>query len=259
MAQSSKAGLIILIIFCVIFAGSAGAMLYLYQIEAAKVSSMQSELANLQNEKNKLDKQLSEAKDAREELQQQLSQMERKAESLEDEITQAKRESQSAKEQLQAKEQELNSIESKVAELRGELGNLEDKYVDLELENDELVSKLNQLRLAKKALESKIGTAGTVSETDSEEGVELGKVVVTPEIAEGEGRVLVVNREFDFVVIDLGKNNGIIEGTQLGVFRDGALLATVEVEKVYEDMSSAVIISQEEGIQILEDDTVSML
>jgi hypothetical protein len=96
--------------------------------------------------------------------------------------------------------------------------------------------------------------------------VELGTVVVksgqeqTQQVQqESQGRILVVNREFDFVMINLGSNNGIENGTIFGVYRQERLIAKVEAERVYEDMCSAVILSEDKKGNIQEDDKVKML
>lgn len=59
------------------------------------------------------------------------------------------------------------------------------------------------------------------------------------------GEVLTVNREFAFIVINLGKSSGIEEGMVLTVLRDNRNLARVKVETVREYISVAYFIDKE--------------
>jgi cell shape-determining protein MreC len=57
------------------------------------------------------------------------------------------------------------------------------------------------------------------------------------------GKVLVVNRRYDFVVIDLGKDHGMETGVVLILHRGRQFLGKVQVEKVYERMSAATLMA----------------
>ena len=71
-----------------------------------------------------------------------------------------------------------------------------------------------------------------------------------------EGQVLVVNKEFDFVVINLGENDGLKIGSKLQVLKDEQVLGTVEVEKIYGNMSAATIMPDAQKDKIKEGCTV---
>ena len=70
--------------------------------------------------------------------------------------------------------------------------------------------------------------------------ITLDKIVVRPKKFCGE--VLIVNDEFNFLMIDLGKKDGLSAGTILGVWRDGELLGKIRVEEVYSNISEASIL-----------------
>jgi predicted RNase H-like nuclease (RuvC/YqgF family) len=258
MAQGSKSGLIILIIFCVIFAALAGGLLFLQMQEKAKNVELSSQLSQLQTTKDKLQKERDDIKAQIESVQTELDSLKSEAKQLQSEISSEKSKRQAAESKLNSKDNEIASLQSRINEYESNLESLESKYSDLETENEELLDKLNQIRLAKKALEAKISSGNVVS-SDIEEEVELGTVVVKADEFISEGRVLVVNKEFNFIVIDLGEQNGVSVGTQFGVYREGELLAKVEVEQVYKDMSSAKILPDELQGEIQEDDEVKRL
>lgn len=71
--------------------------------------------------------------------------------------------------------------------------------------------------------------------------VELEKVTVSHGGPPVSGRVLEVNREWQFVVVDLGWDVLAI-GDVLGVYRNGALIAKVGVERVQEQVAAATIL-----------------
>lgn len=60
------------------------------------------------------------------------------------------------------------------------------------------------------------------------------KIAVEPE-KKFHGNVLVVNREQDFLILDLGVSDGIPVGTKLEVIRDNHLIGNVTVQKLVQD------------------------
>ncbi len=257
MAQGSKSGLIILIIFCVIFAALAGGLLFLQMQEKAKNSELSTQISQLQTAKNKLQKEHNEIKTQIESVQSELDSLKQEAKQLEDRIISEKSKRRSVESKLKSKNSEITGLMGKIDKFESNLSGLKSKYSSLESENEELLNKLNQIRLAKKALEAKISSGSLV--TSEREEVELGTVVVKADEIVGDGRVLVVNKEFNFIVIDLGEQDSVTVGTQFGVYRDGELLAKVEVEQVYKDMSSARILPDDLKGEIQEDDEVKKL
>ena len=73
-------------------------------------------------------------------------------------------------------------------------------------------------------------------------------VLYEPLFAQGE--VLTVNREFAFLVINLGKSQGIEEGMILSIKRDDKNLAQARVETVREHISAAALVDKENLSQI---------
>jgi len=264
MTQNSKAGLIILIVFCVIFAATTAALFVLHTQEHQMRIKAENELTLLKSEKTQLEKQLEEVEKEKNAIKLELSKAESKISIISERLELEKKHKQQAENKLSMKEKELNSLKSELETVKAEANQLQQKYNELSQKNEQLSNKLQQLRLAKKALESKMGISGIVSE-ESEE-VSLGTVVVKPDEIQPkqisqvrEGRVLVVNREFDFIVVDLGKINGIEPGVVFGVYRAGELIAKAKVEDVYDDMCSAVILDEDRKAEVEEDDRVKIL
>ncbi len=261
MAENSKVGLIVLIIFCVIFAATTTAFFILHKQEHQLRVKVETELSVLENKKVEIEKRLDKVLKDKEDIEKELTDFRSKAERLADKIEYEKRMREQAENKLKTKENEFTSLKDKLEKAQGNVNKLEQKYENIQAKNEELSSKLDQLRLAKKALETKIGITGQV------EGVQLGTVVVRPqEVKEQkgqgqrtQGRILVINREFDFVMIDLGRVNGVEPGMKFAVYHLGKLTAEVKVERVYEDMCSAIILNKEKEGEMQEDDLVKML
>jgi prefoldin subunit 5 len=73
------------------------------------------------------------------------------------------------------------------------------------------------------------------------------------------GEVLTVNREFAFLVVNLGKTSGIKEGMVLTVLRDNKNLAKVKVETVREYISVASFLDNENMLLIKTGDSVLLM
>jgi multidrug efflux pump subunit AcrA (membrane-fusion protein) len=103
----------------------------------------------------------------------------------------------------------------------------------------------------------------TIDERDSTIDVLEGKLaeligsdapVILP--AGLKGKVMTVDPKWDFVVIDLGKEDGLLINGQMLVSRNGKLLAKVRIVNVMEDSAIANVMAGWKLDEILEGDTV---
>jgi F0F1-type ATP synthase membrane subunit b/b' len=201
---------------------------------SAKNQMLQGQLDAATAAKVTLEQQLSEANAIKDDLQTKVEQMKKEAEAFASQIEEEKRLRESAVTQLNQKVQEINSLQAAIEAERQEKTALKES---LGRETESLRTQLNEAKIAKESLEKKL------KETLAKKGIKLEKIVVKPETGElvSEGQVLVVNKEFDFVVINLGENDGLKVGSKLQVFKDNDVLGTVEVEKIYGNMSAATM------------------
>ncbi|MFO1501172.1 MAG: hypothetical protein U1G07_22745 [Verrucomicrobiota bacterium] len=70
------------------------------------------------------------------------------------------------------------------------------------------------------------------------------------------GKVLVVDPKYEFVVLDVGGNQGVVPNGRLLVNRDGKLVAKIRVTKVEPDRSIANIIPDWKQDEVMEGDQV---
>ena len=125
--------------------------------------------------------------------------------------------------------------------------------------------ELNNIRGQLAAIETVSKPAPKVEEAKPQE-VQLEKIIVAPKPQEEapvvssavplEGKVLVVNREYDFIVINLGQKDGVNLGDVFEVMRKDKSLGQAKVEEVRDTMSVATPGTKDMIKQIKEDDRV---
>jgi len=71
-----------------------------------------------------------------------------------------------------------------------------------------------------------------------------------------EGKVLVVNKKYDFAVINLGARDGVSAGDMLSIYRKGNYIGDIVIERVDEMMSSANFLSSNTKEKVKEGDKV---
>lgn len=91
--------------------------------------------------------------------------------------------------------------------------------------------------------------------TANPKNIELKKIVIktTPDLT---GKVLIFNKEYDFVVIDLGSKSNLRLGDILSVYRDSEFIGRVQVEKIKEKTSAAVILMPWKNVEFKKSDVV---
>ncbi len=68
------------------------------------------------------------------------------------------------------------------------------------------------------------------------------KILKSPPPQKEQGKILKINKDYNFVVIDLGVVDAIDKGNIVKVMRDGVVVSKIRIEKVYEKMASAVVV-----------------
>lgn len=131
--------------------------------------------------------------------------------------------------------------------------------------------KIAEINVAKIALEETILTARKKIE-DEWNTVNLGAIKLEKEAQQAaatgekpskktskkEGRVLAINEDHGFVVVDLGKVDNIQGDSQLLIQRGGQPMATLSILEVRDVMSACNIQNIQEGYRIKVNDTVAI-
>lgn len=161
---------------------------------------------------------------------------------------------------------QLSSLNNRKVEVERKLTALEKEKIELEdkLGNTDALLKDHLLQIGnlKRRLEKTQG-AGGVSEAvaeggaTKEEAVELPPIVVRPQQSEDNegplplvGKVLSVNKENNFVIVNLGEDSGVKIGDTFQIYRKDMVVANVEAIKVRQDITACDIKKEIEPIKV---------
>lgn len=230
--------------------------------------------ATLEQEKEELTRAKADLETKVQDLEGKVSSLEEQARQLSEEIATERRAAQAAREEMTAAKREASEARGRLEAERREKLTMADDLARAKQDVKRAQDELTQLRQAKEALERRVkeimgGSAatdtivvtpplGTPPLAGAPKGRPSGPVPdggVTP-LAAAEGSVLVVNREFNFVVVNLGERDGVKPGHFLEISRGNKSVAKVQVERVYENMAAANILPEATKEPIKEGDQV---
>ena len=244
MNKATKRGSALWIIISIISLLCAAGLLFIMLQEREKRIQSEEELAVVEKEKSGL-------KTKVESLSTETDKLKEKARLLSEEF---KREKEKYQAELEEQSSRLNSLTTSLANEKKHSANLAANLAQLK-ENYESLQKQHQLA------EQKSGELKSqLDKLSAQKGVELKKIVVKQKPKPlVKGRILVVNNEFNFVVIDLGQKDDINVEDEFAVLRAGRQVGKVKIERVYEAMSTAAIVPGSEEDEIIEDSVVQSL
>ena len=253
-----------------ILKGKAGLKLQLGNLNK-KLNDLQIDNQKLQNEKASLESKINSLNQQRQELERKLRYKEKLFNNVSAELFVEKND----KSQLQ---KSLTNIKEENKTLRKELDRLdrqrlvlEERLMSLFDEKEYLVARVGEAELMLDKNESETGnirqefegllkskakaeTSGIKANKDS---VELPTIVVSSpsavgvdELARVEGKIITVNKEQNFVVINLGQSDGISEDMEFEVFREDSFLGKVKVIQLREEIAACDIIQTEAPFKI---------
>jgi hypothetical protein len=225
-------------------------------------------ITELKRDKSNLELEISNIKQDREDLSRRLDYNGKLLDSLSAELVREKNDKTKILEELKNIRSEYLVRTRQLKVLTDEKVALDNKLQQTEQSRAELQKRLNDtsVLLEKQTLESADGrqAMGAFSEGKEEikaarGSVELPPIVVRSEESEvadyipaapSEGKVLAVNRDHNFIVVDLGEVQGIVKGKIFSVMRDGKKIATVEVIQTRKDVSACDIRQQDTAIKV---------
>jgi len=148
------------------------------------------------------------------------------------------------------------TLENKLQALQEEKVNLERKFSEMQVMLSDKLSQIGNLnqQLTQIATEEKPKKALPIEKRES---IELPPIVVRPQSGSSQsenmpinGKVLAVNKESNFVIVDLGEGAGIKVGNRFRVSRDGQYVGDVEVIQIRKNISACDIKKEIVPIQI---------
>jgi len=254
MRREGKAALPILIVLVIITSLIAAGAFFLYQKEHAENLKLKDQIEELNARQKITEAKLDESKRNVSELELKLQESKTQIDELAKELSAEK----SAREEESSK---LEQVRADLEQQKAQRLDLENRLNQAQDDGRKIKTQIGELQSQKTTLEEQVKNLEVASKS-----VELGKVVVNPADAKKaakskqkapplkapvvknkepvkagalEGKVLVVNKEFNFIVISLGSKDGIGLGDVFSVYRGKEYIGDVKIEKVHEGMSAA--------------------
>ncbi|MFH1441245.1 MAG: hypothetical protein ABIH18_04310 [Candidatus Omnitrophota bacterium] len=295
--NKAKAPVIVLIILLIISISLAGTAFYSLQKEQTKTLALQQDLGDLKAKHKIVEKKLQDAQNSIPELEAQLrnsntliTELKTKLESEKNEsgkILSEKERIQSDLEQQKKLRSELENrylkifqqnkkIQQQVEELISQKNELEKKLEDIGtkaegielgkivvgLEDEENV-RIEEVFEGKITVEEQQEEPVVEEEVKEVEVVKEEPVIVVEEEVRLEGKVLVVNKDYDFAVIDIGSSDGVKLDDIFSVYQQDnknlskkRYIGDLKIEKVHESMSAAGFVNNRAKNKINEGDIV---
>ena len=277
---------IILIALIVVSLCLAVLVFFALQQEKAKGMKLQAELADVKTAQKIAESKLEESKKAISALELKLKEAQAQIDTLNSDLSQEKTARQEASAQAELLKKEADDQKQKRTDLEKKLTEEQKSSVDQ-------ANKLKALENRRITLEARIKELESKLEEYNTKDVELGTIVVAPEAstpqqaaspkktaplkpaaaaaatqptvssASGpqggssfEGKLLVVNKDYNFVVINMGSKDGVHAGDIFSVYHAGKYAGDVKVDKVHDSMAAAGFSSADMKDKVSEGDKV---
>lgn len=236
------------------------------EISMLKTENMEKDqrLASLQEEKNSIDRRLKDC--------------EQVAQIISSDLLKEKDANKNDKAMAEKIAMENNAFRSRISEFKeiakeynsllAEKENMKARFARLESDVEYKDQEINKYKIALQESAAKSQEVRAEAYHSPEE-VELAPIraqktarLTTPSLERvGEktglkGRVVTVNRDHNFVVIDIGKQDGVDIGNKLNVYRGDAFLGLIEVIQARDRIAAADIKDLQEGMSIEINDIV---
>lgn len=226
-------------IICLLCA--TGLLFFMFQ-EKAKRTAVEEKLVEAENAKRQAETILDKA-----ELK--IAQLRDQRKLMQDELEQEKNNYQLLLQETGKKDAEIKDLETTLQSEKKERTDLANALAKLKKNYNSLTEKLKEVQIKDKYLKKRL------TKFMDKAGIKLDKIVVQPQKSLS-GKVLVVNKEFHFLIIDLGRKDGVNTGDEFVVYNGSKEIAKVQIEKVYTAMSTASIVSGSQIREISKNDIV---
>lgn len=261
--SSGKVLTVFLIIIAVLLISLTAVSFFFFQRETEQRKETEVALQKTKANEVKLEQDLKEVKKQNFLLEEKSKEMDEQINSLLDDLEvekglkeEVKRENLSLQEKLDtainerdALRQQLTSdmtgFEEKISALNAQLETEINLKKELETVNKELQDKITELEKEVEAAKAKQGTSSQAVPVPVEGqmnsgslDVELDKIVVVPNRAM-EGRIINVDLESEFVIFNLGEEEGISLDKIMSLYRGNNYLGDIKVTSVQPQMSAA--------------------
>lgn len=248
-----------------------------FQLDAlrAQLKELETESEKSQREKSMLQLDITNLTREKDSLSHQLEYNQKLMDSISAELVREKNDKMQQQDELKVLKNENTLLTRQVNNLTNSKVNIEKKLYEMEGKNNDLGNKLTQMDAVlnekmylveniKRQLVSAQKNMEGLGET--KDTVELPPIIVKPQSNTRDdqpvfskalapiGKVMSVNRENNFVIVDIGNNLGVRLGDAFQVFRSNSSIARIEVIRMRDSVAACDI--KQESIPIAEGDIV---
>lgn len=238
----------------------------------SELKSMQINNEGMQREKSALELDVNSLNREKEDLKRQLEYNQKLMDSIAQELVREKNDKMQIQDSFKLIKNENTVLSRQLKSLNNRKADLEKKVQGLQEEKSAVESRLNEMEamLTDKvsrtnALKEKIDVMHAEAKTETQapssmkESVELPPIVVRPQSESEEpavtgapsaGKILAVNEESSFVIINLGEDSGIKAGDAFKVYREGKAIASIEVIQTRKNIAACDIKKEATPIRI---------
>ncbi len=250
MSKTFKIVLILLVVASIVSAVLAVFAFVSKEKEYMKRVLVEDKLAATLKDKRLLEKELKSNKKAKEETEGKIEDLTAKVKKLSLQIEEEEDKNDAVVLDLAAKKKEVLDIKDELETERKEKLAISKKLKEIGADYDKVKKDVVNLKNQKKILQDRISDL-------EEKSVNLDTIVINPSttIARSKpatmtktarqplkGSVLVVNKEYSFVVTDLGQKDGAKKDMVFEIREGTRRLGKAQIDKVYDTMSSANIL-----------------
>lgn len=273
MSRKASVATIILVLITFIALSLGAGVFYLFQKEQARSSMLQSELDSAVIKYKKTESELQGASSKIVTLDLKIKEIQSRMDVISGELQQEKMARQEALSNMELLKADLTlqkssrlDLEAKLNQTKEELKKTRDQLKDLASQKVELDSKVKDLEartkdveLGKIVVNQEAVVAPEAKEQPAKQSEPLAKkekAIKTAAISSKEGKVLVINKDYDFVVISLGTKDGIKIGDIFSISHNNKNIGEVKIEKVSDNMAAAGFAAKDIKEKISEGDKV---
>ena len=205
-------------------------------------AAMDLEIKSLTRDKDGLDNRVTYTEKITDSLSTELVREKKEKRKLQDELGSLKSEHITLLRQLKSLSNQKASLEQRLSDTELAKADLDKRIKEM---SEMLEYKLTQVMDVKEDLQQ-IQQGAQITLPSQKSSVELPPIIVrsaaqAPSPAKYTAQVLAVNRENNFIIIDLGEQDGLRPGINFGVYRNSNKIATIEVIQTRKNVSACDI------------------
>jgi uncharacterized phage infection (PIP) family protein YhgE len=245
----------------------------------AENDDLQQRLGELRTAKQQIEESLTRAKSQLDEAAQQLSSERQEKDELGRSVETRQREIERLSKDLEQARTEKSELSEQSAKLRAQLKNVQKQLAQSEKSKADMEAKSLDMPMMSSSFEQPTVSLDTVVVKNS--GASPGMPSDSPamtsvlppgmpslsapspvqaaNVSSSQGQVVVVNRDYDFVVMNLGRNHGLQIGQEFQIVRGSEVVGRVKVEKVYDELAAAAILPDSKKDAIREGDLLKAI